>query len=460
MYSTTLCSTTWFGNWTVPCRRTGYLRILTVLLLACPALSMTASFAAGEIYNHETGSRGTRMWLPDDLDTVKGILILGNGGNQDVRDYVNLERYRAFGKLHDFAVIGTSLWGSMYSSEITIWEEHLAELAQQSGRPELVNAPWAPVGISNGGSKSYGFNLHRPEKVLAFILNKAGGSSELPSQASLKTPGILIYGEYDIPGLSNGVIDRFEDNRPRGALWSLAQEGYTAHFGMAERLVLPLMDEAIRLRYPAGQLPTATSGVDLLDLDETSGWLADQSTWTSQMTEIASYADYSGDRSAAGWLLNEGMANLYRAFTTHDKQVYFDPLWSPTYPSATPDVLVGGESPQDVVLEVGTHAVPDWSKVELFDYDESIAEIVSDGSPSSLVRVNAVLTSPRVHGLYALVTHADGVTVSTTDAIAYIVTPDPNTIVPEPNTLVLLASGALGLLIWFRRNAGLSLRRP
>ena len=84
----------------------------------------------------------------------------------------------------------------------------------------------------------------------------------------------------------------------------MEQQG-EAHSGRADALILPFMAEAIRLRYPAGQLPSATSGVTLNPVSESSGWLADQSTWKSGLTQIAAYDDYPGAKQAAGWLLNE-----------------------------------------------------------------------------------------------------------------------------------------------------------
>jgi dienelactone hydrolase len=204
-------------------------------------------------------------------------------------------------------VIGTGFWSNFSNpSELSIWNNHLAALATASGHSELIHAPLAPIGLSNGGQMSYGFNTLQPEKVIAFIANKGCCyNNRLPSEAALQTPGLLIAGELDTQVRRDSIRGLFDDNRPRGALWAWVEEENTGHARTDDEIVLPFMAEAIRLRYPSGSLPSATAGVSLLGLNEEDGWLADQSTWMSGLTQIAAYDDYVGDESTAGWLLND-----------------------------------------------------------------------------------------------------------------------------------------------------------
>jgi hypothetical protein len=46
-------------------------------------------------------------------------------------------------------------------------------------------------------------------------------------------------------------------------------------------------------------------------VDETSGWLGDQTT-----LDIAAWADYSGDRTAASWLPSESAARSWKTVGT------------------------------------------------------------------------------------------------------------------------------------------------
>jgi hypothetical protein len=413
----------------------------TAILAGLLMYSCCRSAAAQSLFNHSEGGRTTRLWIPPEADVVRGILIVGNGAGGDSTSAASNRTYRRFGEIHDFAVMGTGFWGNLSGdSEIALWEDHLDALSASSGHPELVHAPWAPIGLSNGGQMSYGFNALRPEKVIAFIANKGCCYNDRsPSEAALQTPGLLIAGELDTDVRRDSIRGLFEENRPRGALWSWIEEENTGHASTADQFVLPFMSEAIRLRYPAGELPTATDGVVLHALHEHDGWLADQSTWRSALVDISSYLDYDGDRSMAGWLLNENMAQLYRAFATYDKPVAL------RIPALALGESLGEQFPLPVQVRVQT-SISDWTKVELFDYAEKIGEVTSGGDPMRTTVVPTLLSPGRVHALTALVTHGDGVTVSTSNVAAVLTAP-----VPEPPSATILLGVAASAVVGRRR---------
>jgi hypothetical protein len=417
------------------------LALLTALVfLVRPATSVAQTF------DYSTGVRGTRLWVPPGLETVKGIVIYGNGAGGDFRDVVNVPWLQQFGSLHDFAVIGTSMWGNLSGTEINIWETHLAGLAAQSAHAELVHAPWAPMGFSNGGSMAYGFNALRPQKTIAFVANKGCCyNNRSPSTAALQTPGLLISGELDTLERHNSIKGLFDDNRPRrGALWAWAEQEGMAHEGFVDEIILPFMAEAIRLRYPAGQAPTATSGVNLLPLAEADGWLADQSTWKSGITQVASYADYAGNKRLAGWLLNERMAAVYRAFSTYDSPARLTFADAPLDPWPF-GAFVGNEAPATLGLdlEIDLTSLADWTKIELLNYSTPVLTVTPGPMPAGTLHLEAPIPAPGVYGFSALVTHADGVTVSTSNVLAF-------TTVPEPDLVSLLTAIPLGLSRWRR----------
>ena len=201
--------------------------ILNVLYVAVTIGSFhvwPGASAQGQVFDYTTDSRGTRMWMPPGLQTVKGILIYGNGAGADERSAASAPWLRQFAQHHGFALIATSMWGNLSGGEITTWDAHLTALASASGHAELTNAPWAPVGFSNGGQMSYGFNALRPEKTIAFITNKGCCYNNLlPPEASLKTPGILIAGELDTAVRRDNIRSLFDNNRARahsGLGWS------------------------------------------------------------------------------------------------------------------------------------------------------------------------------------------------------------------------------------------------
>lgn len=424
-------------------KRTNCWRCVLVVVVALAAAS--EGVAQEGVYDHTTGTRGTRMWIPPGVETIKGILIYGNGAGGDQRDEIYTPWNQVFAYLHDFAVIGTSQWGNLSGTEINTWDAHLSALAAASGHPELVHAPWAPLGFSNGGQMSYEFNALRPEKTFAFVANKGCCYvHRLPSAAALKTPGILVAGELDTTVRRDSIRGLFNDNRPRGALWSWVEEEGKAHEGRADSLFLPFMAEAIRLRYPAGQVPTATSGVQLLDVQPNEGWLADQSTWRSGLTKVYPYDDYPGNTSTAGWLLNENVAFIYRAFSTYDRLAYLTfevPFELP--PGYQLEAWVG-LAREPLTLKLDLSAIPDWTKVELFNYAEPIMELTPSGLPKSLLMLQVPIPTDGIYGLSALVTHGDG-TISTTNPLAYGAIFLP---VPEPSAWYLFA---IGICLGWRR---------
>jgi hypothetical protein len=392
--------------------------------------ALSDAVGQGDIFDHTTGIRGTRMWIPTDLATVKGIVIYGNGAGADMRRAAEAPWLQQFAELHDFALIGTSLWGNLSGSEIDVWDAHLQALATASGHPEIVHAPWAPMGLSNGGQMSYGFNALRPEKTIAFITNKGCCyNNRTPPVASLKTPGILIAGELDTAVRNDSIRGLFETNRPRGALWSWVEQEGLGHEGFADEIVLPFMAEAIRLRYPADQAPTAAQGVSLSALNEADGWLVDQSTWNSGLTQVASYDEYTGVKNIAGWLLNENAAFLYRAFSTYDRlpQLRFSDPWTWEEVGYTPPALSLSEhAPTTLQLTLDVSAIPSWTKIELFNYAEAVLTMTPSSSLATELELS-VPVSRGIHGFSALVTHADGQTTSTTNLLAFTAIPEPNT---------------------------------
>jgi len=427
-------------------------RPLSAVLLAI-ALLWSAGFSAqGQLFDYATGTRGTRMWLPPGVTTVKGIVIYGNGAGADMRIAAEAPWLQQFAELHDFALIGTSLWGNLSGTEINIWDAHLQALASASGHPELVHAPWAPMGFSNGGQMSYGFNVLRPEKTIAFITSKGCCyNNRMPSTASLRTPGILIAGELDTATRRDSIRGLFNTNRPRGALWSWVEQEGMAHEGFADELVLPFMAEAIRLRYPEDQAPTATSGVVLRTLNEADGWLVDQSTWKSGLTRIASYDGYTGNKLTAGWLLNENIAYLYRAFSTYDRPVdleFTDP-WTWEEAGYTPPGLSLTEhTPTTLQLSLDVSAIPLWMKIEVFNYAEPVLTLTPSPSLTTELELSLPISGRGVFSFSALVTGANGQSLRTTNLLTYVAVPEPTAATALIVAMMLAALGRRSRMVF------------
>jgi hypothetical protein len=401
-------------------------RSLRITTCSFMLLFLLISNVRAEFYSYTTDIRGTLLWVPPELQTIKGIVVWGNGAGADERQAAWAPWLQNFALSHNFALIGTSMWGNLTGSEINTWDTHINALATQSGHPELRNAPLAPIGFSNGGQMSYGFNALRPEKTIAFITNKGCCyNNTLPPEASLKTPGILIAGELDTAVRRDNIRNMFLNNRARGALWSWVEQEGVAHAGLAQELMIPFMDEAIRLRYPANQAPTAATGVTLLDAPPTSGWLVDQSTWHSGLTQIAPYDQYPGNKQTAGWLLNQNVAYMYRAFSTYDRDAILR-FAAPQVPQL-PEIGYG-TTPTSVQLQLDLASLPGWKKVELFNGAQSLLQVLPSGSPQNLLTLNAPISGLGAYGLSALITKADGQSLTTSNLLVFTAIPEATSI--------------------------------
>ena len=411
-----------FGRWTL------------ALVLIVAANATPAAWGQGSTYNFSSNSRGTRLWIPDGLETIRGILISGNGAGGDSRNEVSRPIHQAFAKTHGFAIVATSMWGNLAGSELSIWDSHLASLATLSGYPELIHAPYAPVGFSNGGQMSYGFNALRPEKTIAFIANKGCCYNVVsPSDAALATPGILIAGEVDTQVRRDNIRNMYQSNRARGALWSWIEQPGVAHADDANELVLPFMSEAIRLRYPVGAKPTATQGVTLQDVDAASGWLADNSTWKSGLAKVYSPAEYPGDPAAASWLLNEPVARVFQAFSTYGRTAAL------TFSRGGLDQQTG-EGMNPVTLFMNMQAATGWQTATLFDFDKPVQTFAAAEWPGLIFPVSVPISRLGAHAFSMRVEFTDGRT-SASNPVAYYATA-----VPEPQAMTLSAVGAAWLL--------------
>lgn len=276
-----------------------------------------------------------RLWLPDEPGTLRGVLVAVHGSNADSRPWVKQSSWKEFTEgrnvnvrasywqdialRHGLALLGCHITDkrheNMFIEEYAKVEagsgqallDALTDLAGQSGHPELADAPLAFWGMSAGGQFNYEFACWRPERTIAFVLNKGGiYYTALAPQAARDVPGILFVGEKDSP-FRNGIINGiFSMNRRANALWALTVEPDAVH-EVARSLEMSevYFDEVIPLR-----LPQEDRGA-LRPLNLENGYLGDLNTLT--------YAPYDEEKAKEGptaWLPTEKTARAWQAVTT------------------------------------------------------------------------------------------------------------------------------------------------
>jgi hypothetical protein len=209
--------------------------------------------------------------------------------------------------------------------------------------------------------------------------------------------------------------------------------------------MLPFFAEAIRLRYPAGQAPTAASGVTLLPVNEADGWLADQTTWKTGLTTIAPYAEYPANKLQAGWLLNESVAAAYRSFSTYDSPAQLTFVDAPVKPWPW-GALPGSQTPSTLKLQLDLIGLAGWTKIELLNYATPVLALAPAAAQGNTLVLDVPIPRPGVYGFSALITGADGVTQRTSNLLAF-------TAVPEPDPTGLLATIPAAIWLWRQRPA-------
>src|SRR5262249_993700 len=142
--------------------------------------------------------------------------------------------------------------------------------------------------------------------------------------ALLAIPSVLITGGKGNTNAQRGVLkmvdEVFVPFRPKGAEYAwLVLPGYGHEYAenRQDLLILPLMDLAVRTRYPTDGDPTK-GPIKLLSIDPASGWVADNTTWQSGLTKIVPATQFKGDLGHSSWLQNEDIAFIYRAYATHN----------------------------------------------------------------------------------------------------------------------------------------------
>lgn len=310
-----------------------------------------------------------RLTIPEGLTTVRGILVVGNGLSGDTRDGYKEVWYGEFLFLHDFAFLGAKGFTSHVES-VQVMQHALQQFAKDANHPELVNVPYATTGFSAGGGFASRLLVEVPDRVIASVpvSSRLNFTGVTPNAAHQRTPACIITGETErtLPAVIDPVLAA---NRPQGALfgWMTIQGGGHTRTGQ-EVLAMPLLDAAVRLRYPADG-DVRTGPLTLKTLDPDSGWVADNTTWKSGLTSIAPAKQFKGDLKQSSWLPTEDIAVIYRAYATYNKPLTI------TAPSAGTSGTRVWDEGSDLAITVDDTKFANWKKLELYDGAQKITEI-------------------------------------------------------------------------------------
>ncbi|MFH1766218.1 MAG: hypothetical protein ABIF09_18700 [Gemmatimonadota bacterium] len=258
------------------------MRLASLTLLTCtvlssmtmPLLAQTFDVSVPPGDNFDSGE--FRLWYPEGVEVLRGILVLVPGSNGDGRGNAFLEA--------------------------------VDRLADESGHPELSQAYFLLWGMSAGGQFNYEFALWKPERVLAFIVNKGGiYYSAQASAAAQQVPGFFFIGGADLEFRNDIIAGIFAINRRAGALWALAVEPGVSHeVAGSKAMAVLFFDEMIPLRLPSVSSGEVATQVPM-PLDRDAGYIADPKS-----TEIMPAADAPQTTYPTSWLPTETLARAWQ----------------------------------------------------------------------------------------------------------------------------------------------------
>jgi poly(3-hydroxybutyrate) depolymerase len=261
--------------------------LLTLAAVALTSVRAAAQAPAGTVLE-ETVPPGRnydkaefRLWLPTGVDAVQAIAVLVPGSNGDGRGQIDDPVWQTFAVRHKLALVGVRLTDKPHDQGFI---EEYVNVSQGSGQafvdamtafaararhPELATAPFLLWGMSAGGEFNYEFVCWKPERVVAFVVNKGNiYYTALAPKAARSVPGILFTGGKDLEFRTSTITGLFAINRRGGALWALAEEPSAAHVvGRSRDVALVLFEDALALR--------VGDGATLKPISERSGFLGD-----------------------------------------------------------------------------------------------------------------------------------------------------------------------------------------
>lgn len=275
-----------------------------------------------------------RMWLPDGMKTVRGVIVhqhgCGVGSRKGAEPGARDLHWQALCKKWDCALLMPSyqqeekdncrLWCDPRNGSHKTFLKALADLATQSAHPELERAPWCLWGHSGGGFWSSLMQTMYPERIVA-IWFRSGTAFEywekgeiakpdIPDAAMgipmMCNPGAKEKGDKRFNAAWTGAMAMFKAYRARGAPIGFAPDPRTSHeTGDSRYLAIPFFDACLALRLPE---PGSTSR-SLKPVDPSRSWLAPLLGEGARRA-----AEFSGNTAESVWLPNESFAGAWAQY--------------------------------------------------------------------------------------------------------------------------------------------------
>lgn len=265
------------------------------------------------------------LWIPEGVRVVKGIIVLsGHGSGESVlvnrTQAAMLHAVARELQLAIFKFLGDPMQRGFWPRSLLY--DRLKAFAEKSGHPELQHAPLFLYGHSNGTGFSAIFPATEGQRVWGWVSMRPGITFQVYQPGAAQVPGLVIFGEDDQflvrPSREENLAVVPLMRKKHDALWNFAVEPKTGH-GPGDKtwpFVFSFLRHSFAARVPADADPR-TGPVRLNTLAVASGhlgqnWNAAQGGY--QTLPVAPYADFTGDKSTASWLISAAYAADWQAF--------------------------------------------------------------------------------------------------------------------------------------------------
>jgi poly(3-hydroxybutyrate) depolymerase len=259
-----------------------------------------------------------RLWYPHDAGKLRAVLVLVPGSNGDGRSMADDSTWQAFASRNKLAIVACRFTDkpheqSFIEDYVNVSQgsgqallDALTHLAARAQHPEIASAPLLFWGMSAGGEFNYEFAAWKPERVIAFVVNKGGiYYSALTSRATRQVPALLFIGGKDLDSRVNTITGLFAVNRRGGALWALAEEPGVGHVvGRSRDMSIIFFDDVLPLRLDE-------SSSMLKPMAEASGYIGELKT---KRTEAV--ADMTPTPYLTAWFPTARVARAWQAMAT------------------------------------------------------------------------------------------------------------------------------------------------
>jgi poly(3-hydroxybutyrate) depolymerase len=281
-----------------------------------PGIVLDQSMGSGDNYE----AANFRLWIPESLRTVRAVLVLSPGSNGDGRNQVMDSTWEAYAIENQLALVGVSFQDKaprgIFENYVDVARGSgdaflgaIRSFARESGHTELATAPFLLWGMSAGGELNYEMTLWKPERVVAFIVNKGGIYwHALASTEARAVPGILFAGGTDLDSRIGTIFGLFALNRRGGALWSFSVEPCAGHVvGKSQALAMMFYADMLKARLDGAPL-NADGAPKLNALTEQSGLIGNITDFT-----FGPAAARVNTNVSTSWLPNERIARGWQA---------------------------------------------------------------------------------------------------------------------------------------------------